>query len=168
MGPYRVLAAVIIERREVSMKVRMLWAGVLILLAPGAMFPQPSGVLGDWKTKAGSIVRVERCGADVCLKLVQVTNTLGETTDSQNPDPALRHRPLCGLQIGSGFQLLDANHAKGGTLYDPKSGNTYRGKMTAEGSTLHLRGYIGVPLFGASEDWTRPIEPVKLCNAAER
>lgn len=150
------------------MKIQVLATGVLILLAPAALIPQSSGLLGDWTTQAGSIVRIERCGADVCMKLVQVTKTLGASTDSHNPDPALRNRPLCGLTIGSGFHPADANRATGGTLYDPKTGKTYRGNITAQDAKLHLRGYVGIPLFGASEDWTRPAEQVKPCDAVQR
>jgi uncharacterized protein (DUF2147 family) len=125
---------------------------------------QSGGLLGDWKTKAGSIVRIEHCGDQLCMRLVEVLNTGGDTTDSQNPDRALRGRPLCGLEIGSGFKMTDPDHAIGGTLYDPKSGNTYRGKIAADGTTLHLRGYVGIPLFGESQDWARPTAPVKPCE----
>lgn len=85
-------------------------------------------------------------------------------TDIHNPTPALRGRAICGLVIGRGFSLTDANHASGGTLYDPRTGKTYRGGMTMEGNRLHLRGYIGIPLFGASQTWTRETAPVKPCS----
>ena len=98
------------------------------------------------------------------MRLVQILNTRGEMTDSHNPNAALRNRPLCGLQIGSGFTPGDANHATGGTLYDPKSGKSYRGNITAENATLHLRGYIGISLFGESQDWTRDDDPVTPCE----
>jgi hypothetical protein len=76
-----------------------------------------------------------------------------------NPDPKLRARPLCGLRIGEGFVAVDPQHARGGHLYDPQNGRTYRGEMTAEGNRLRLRGYIGLPIFGRSETWTRATEP---------
>lgn len=141
-------------------------AAVIFLFAAFAS-AQSAGVLGDWKTKAGSIVRIELCGSPVCMRIVQPLNTAGSTTDSHNPDPALRNRPLCNLQIGSGFNLTDPDHATSGALYDPKSGKTYRGNLTAEGATLHLRGYIGISLFGASENWTRVAAPLKPCTTAQ-
>jgi uncharacterized protein (DUF2147 family) len=151
--------------RIVVMKLLPRAAAILSLFAAAiAASAQSGGLLGDWKTKAGSIVRVERCGEQVCMRLVQVINTGGDTTDSHNPDPALRGRPLCGLEIGSGFKLTDPGHGVDGTLYDPKSGRTYRGNITAEGGALRLRGYIGIPLFGASETWARPTDPVKPCG----
>ena len=129
---------------------------------------QGTGILGDWKSKAGSIVRIEHCGAQLCMKLVEILNTNGITTDTHNPDASMRQRPLCGLQIGSGFRLKDAEHATDGTLYDPKTGKTYRGTMAAQGTTLYLRGYIGTPLFGQTQDWKRPTENVKSCLETEK
>lgn len=138
----------------------------MLTLAAMTAAAQPSGVLGNWKTKAGSIVRIERCGSHICLALIELINTGGATTDIHNPDPALRSRPLCGLEIGRGFTLTDPNHAAGGRVYDPKTGRTYRGQMTSEGTTLRLRGYVGISLFGASETWTRLTAPVTVCNNA--
>lgn len=53
------------------------------------------------------------------------------------------------------LQQTSPGHAEGGTLYDPKSGKTYRGEMTASGNALALRGYIGLKVFGRTETWTR-------------
>ena len=121
-----------------------------------------TGVLGDWKTATGSIVRIRLCGStsgtavqDVCLTLVQLTPSAPEKTDNENPDHSLRTRPLCGLTIGTGFHQDDPGHLTGGHLYDPRSGHTYKGTITAEGDTLHLHGYIGISLFGRTETWRR-------------
>ena len=128
----------------------------------------PSGLFGDWKSTAGSIVRVDRCGAHICLSLVQLIHTNGATTDIHNPNPALQTRPLCGLRIGSGFTLVDPDHAIDGALYDPLNGKNYRGSITLRGGLLSLRGYVGIPLFGSSQTWTRPTEPVVPCAAGKQ
>lgn len=130
---------------------------------PSSVPQKPAGIFGDWKSTAGSIVRVDTCGAQVCLSLVQLIGAAA-TTDIHNPDPARRTQPLCGLRIGTGFTLVDRDHATDGTLYDPKNGKTYRGAISAEGRLLHLRGYIGIPLFGESQTWTRPQAPVVPCS----
>jgi uncharacterized protein (DUF2147 family) len=83
--------------------------------------------------------------------------------DIYNPDPAKRTRPLCGLQIGSGFVAHMPDEAQDGTLYDPKSGKSYHGIIKLYGNRLQLRGYIGFPLFGESQTWTRPATPVADC-----
>jgi uncharacterized protein (DUF2147 family) len=143
-------------------------AGAVLLLSAafscGQQAGEDAGIFGDWQSKAGSIVRIERCGTQVCMRLVQILNTAGATTDFHNPDAALRNRSLCGLQIGNSFTLSGPNHAEGGILYDPKSGKSYRGSLSVEGTTLHLRGYVGIPIFGATQDWDRPNGPVTPCT----
>jgi uncharacterized protein (DUF2147 family) len=146
------------------MKRRAAWA-CAAALAPILLAAQPAGVLGDWQDPTGAVIHIGRCGQQVCLWLVLLSPSAPATTDIHNPDPALRSRSLCGLQIGAGFVLRDPNHASGGTLYDPKTGKTYRGGMTAEGSKLDLRGYVGIPLFGESQTWIRPSAPVRPCAA---
>jgi uncharacterized protein (DUF2147 family) len=137
-------------------------AATLILACAPLLLAQSTGVLGYWKTPVGSTIHIDRCGANVCFWIAVLAPSV-PTTDIHNPDSVLRNRALCGLEIGSGFTLNDANRASGGTLYDPKSGKTYHGQMTANGDKLHLRGYVGIPLFGASETWTRVAAPANGC-----
>ncbi len=76
--------------------------------------------------------------------------------DVENPDPALRDRELFGMQILYGFRMETADRWGGGRVYDPNNGNTYRGTITlVNDSTLRLRGFIGLSLFGRTEVWTR-------------
>ena len=119
---------------------------------------------GDWQSPTGSVVRIEPCGNAVCLALVKLPPDAPGTTDQKNPEAGLRRRALCGLTIGTDFHQDDATHLSGGRLYDPESGHTYRGKIAAEGDSLHLRGYIGVPAFGRSETWKR-VPAVAACHA---
>lgn len=125
---------------------------------------RPAGVLGDWREPGGSVIRIAVCGADVCARLLAVGPQAPSQLDEHNPDPARRSERLCGLRIGYGFHLSDPNHAEGGQLYDPKSGKTYRGQMTADGDHLDLRGYIGIKAFGRSEQWTRVPGQVAGCS----
>jgi uncharacterized protein (DUF2147 family) len=143
-------------------------AGTLLLLAALALAAQPAGVMGDWRDPTGSIIRIAPCGAQACLWIVSLSPTAPAPTDIHNPQPGERGRALCGLEIGSAFTLRDPDHAAGGTLYDPKTGKTYHGTITAAeaGSKLELRGYVGIPLFGESQTWTRAAATVKPCAGA--
>lgn len=118
-------------------------------------FGQNNGVLGYWRSPGGSVLHIAPCGSDVCANVVTIAKSAPSTLDGNNPDKSLRNRPICNLQIGSGFHLADANRAEDGKLYDPESGKTYKGSMTADGASLNLRGYIGFKAFGRSETWTR-------------
>lgn len=124
---------------------------------------QGNGVFGDWREAEGSVIRIAPCADRACAVLVAISPSAPTREDGKNPDPALRHRPLCGLTIGTDFHLVGTERAENGTLYDPKSGKTYHGSMEAHGDQLNLRGYIGVPMFGRTEKWSR-IAPVASCS----
>ncbi len=128
-----------------------------------AMWLSGAGVMGDWKGPTGSVVRIEACGSAVCAKIVKLPPNPPSTMDAHNPDAALRNRPLCGLNIGTGFTRTDDGHLEGGRIYDPVSGKSYKGTITADGDEMKLRGYIGVSLFGRSETWQR-VARVEACK----
>ncbi len=123
-----------------------------------------SGLLGDWREPSGAVIRIAPCGPRVCATLMAIRPDSPERTDKMNPDPAFRAHPLCGLVIGKDFRFEGDSRADGGTLYDPKSGKTYHGEMTAEGDTLWLRGYVGFRMFGRTETWTRT-KSTPVCSA---
>jgi uncharacterized protein (DUF2147 family) len=130
-------------------------AGCTLPARAATLFGDWNTLFGDWSTPTGSVVRIEPCNAAVCLKIVRLSPSAPETTDQHNPDTSLRRRPLCGLVIGTGFHRDGPNRVDAGSLYDPKSGHTYKGEITAQGSSLKLHGYIGIPLFGRTEIWHR-------------
>ena len=136
----------------------------LSLSVPFLLAQEPSSVLGDWREPGGSVIHIARCGEDVCASLIKVSPAAGASLDVNNPDTAKRSTPLCGLQIGYGFHLTSPDHADDGHLYDPKSGKTYSGEMTAQGDQLELRGYVGIKAFGRSEEWTRVSATPASCS----
>ena len=129
-------------------------AAFCLLLFQAAPSPAKQGIAGTWREPGGAVIVITSCGADLCARLAKLTAG-APPRDTNDPDPALRSRPLCGLVIGTGFHLSDPEHASGGKLYDPKSGKTYSGAMTLEGESLHLRGYVGFKVFGRTETWQR-------------
>ena len=148
------------------MRRRALLVAAALGLSGVAWAAGSAGLEGDWVDPAGSVIRVYGCGAAVCAKVVTIEASAPGTRDEKNPNQALRGRSLCGLEIGQGFKRDNETHASGGTIYDPKSGKTYSGTMVAEGSSLKLRGYIGVSLFGRTETWKRATGAVKECKAS--
>jgi uncharacterized protein (DUF2147 family) len=140
---------------------------MLILPAIMLFATPPSAIYGYWETPAHSILRVEPCGPanaqDICLRVAKLPPDAPATHDINNPDQALHSRPICGLVVGTGFHDDGIGKLSGGHLYDPKSGHTYQGTITVEGNVLHLRGYLGISLFGRSETWHRTA-PVPACQ----
>jgi uncharacterized protein (DUF2147 family) len=140
---------------------------LLLLSATTAFGDSLNGILGIWKTELDeSKVNIFMCGEKICGKIIWLKNPVytdsrdGEVgtpvIDLKNPDPALNNRPVLGMRILEGFTAEGGNSWGKGTCYDPKSGNTYRGRIhLAASDRLELRGYIGIPLFGRTSVWTR-------------
>jgi uncharacterized protein (DUF2147 family) len=144
-----------------------LWFTCLLLTATTAFGAGQNNILGIWNTEMDeSKVEIFRCGEKICGTVIWLKNPIytdsrdGEVgtpyIDRKNPDPALKSRPILGLRILEGFTAEGNNNWGNGTCYDPKSGNTYRGKIhLAAQDRLELRGFIGIPLFGRTSAWTR-------------
>lgn len=80
--------------------------------------------------------------------------------DFNNSDPEKRDRARLGLVILKNFKYDPGdNRWEGGTVYDPKTGNTYSGYMYFDSKSndiLHLRGYVlGMPFLGRTAAWHR-------------
>lgn len=119
---------------------------------------------GYWQEPSGGIIEVYLCEAALCLRIAGLSPGEHPRNDLHNPDPALRGRSLCGLRIGQDFTQVDSQHAEGGRLYDPRSGQTYSGSIAAQGDTLKLRGYLGIKLFGRTATWTRVKYTQRTCT----
>lgn len=74
--------------------------------------------------------------------------------DEQNEKAGLRNQPIVGLVILKGFDK-DGNTYEDGTIYDPQNGKTYDCKMTLNGKTVSIRGFIGFSMFGRTTVWER-------------
>jgi Uncharacterized protein conserved in bacteria (DUF2147) len=69
-----------------------------------------------------------------------------------------RHdHPWLGLEIIRGMAQESADKFSGGTILDPRDGKVYHAtmKLTPDGQTLVVRGYLGVELLGQNQYWTR-------------
>jgi len=106
---------------------------VLFATALATAAAREGPVEGRWLThEKTAVVEIFRCGEDgLCGRLVwfrmKPTDHNPQALDIHNPTPVLRDRPLCGLVMMWGFQREGENMWSRGSLYDPESGNTYRG-----------------------------------------
>ncbi|MEM6796097.1 MAG: DUF2147 domain-containing protein [Acidobacteriota bacterium] len=133
------------------------------LAEPEPAEPEPAidrlAIEGVWVNAAGDgLIEIRRQGESLIGVILGGTDG-GDRLDALNPDPALRSRRLTGLTILEGFGRVSNERWTGGTIYDPNNGKTYRCNLELEDeSTLKVRGYLGVSLFGRTERWTRRAE----------
>ncbi|MCU0881171.1 MAG: DUF2147 domain-containing protein [Hyphomonadaceae bacterium] len=100
-----------------------------------------------WLTAARSgVVSIASCGpARVCGTITRVlTEGQANALDANNPDRALRTRPVRGLRILDGFTRNPNGRWTGGRIYDPETGRTYRSelRLLANGN-LEVKGCLG-------------------------
>lgn len=160
----------------------VLSAGLLAPCASAWADQQERQIIGDWLTREkDGVVRIRQAGpAELTATAVTATATATSTgrpgatlppmrvegsivagpgptrKDDKNPDPALRTRPLLGATILHDFHYDGGGKWSGGLIYDPDNGKTYRCQLTLkDADTLEVRGYIGTPLLGRTETWTR-------------
>ncbi len=138
---------------------RLLLAVALLAGLPLSLADRMPAIEGIWLSGDGDgWVEISLTAAGLSGVITGSPNTPEERpdTDETNPDPALRDRLLIGLNLFAGFEYEGDGRWSGGTIYDPNSGKTYRCIVTmVDDSTLKVRGYIGVPLLGRTETWTR-------------
>lgn len=114
----------------------------LMAVAPGvAAVP----VTGKWlTTEKDSVVVIAPCGSNLCGKIERILkpNPRGPAVDFNNPNPALRSRPILGMAILTGF--ADAGKKWAGSIYDPRAGKVYRSELVklANGN-LQVKGCVG-------------------------
>jgi len=140
----------------------------MLLTAASVFAASGDDILGVWNNQEKDArIEIFKCGDKYCGKIISqnepnypagskegVSGT--PKLDHHYPDSALRSRPIIGLQIVNDFIYAGDNLWKDGTVYDPKKGKTYSGKMTLVSPTqLNLRSFIGISLIGRTAIWTR-------------
>ena len=127
---------------------RILAAAMMAALA-GGMAQAGEGPAGVWRMTSGKVtVRISDCGGDLCGTIVGLKKPLDKhgqpKRDKDNPNKALRNRPVIGLTILSNMRPSDDNSGEG-TIYNPDDGNTYKSRMVLKGSdTMKVDGCVMV------------------------
>ncbi len=145
-------------------------AALLGALASSASAQAPS-VMGTWLTASGKAqVKIGPCAdpasGPICGFIVGLINPKGPNgvvvapemaTDYHNTDPALRSRKVLGMPLIWGFRKTsDANAFEDGKIYNGENGKTYNANISLQpDGKLRLRGYVGSPMFGETQIWTR-------------
>jgi len=118
-------------------------------LVSAGVSAKPSSPVGNWSTENGhGVVAIEPCGDALCGRIV------GIDRDPSEPMPTdVSGRSQCGLTIIRN-QKPTPDGSWLGEITDPRDGRTWQATLWVdENGNLHLRGFIGIPLLGATQIW---------------
>lgn len=127
--------------------------------------------VGEWHTfgdgggKPRSAIRITEAGGVYTGRIVR------SLVPGEDPDKICtkctdqrRDQRLNGMAFLTGMRKAESGSGgehggayDGGEILDPDSGGIYRSSMTlaSDGKRLTVRGYIGIPLFGRTQEWQR-------------
>jgi uncharacterized protein (DUF2147 family) len=149
------------------MKAKFLFITLLLVafFTPDLFAQEADDILGYWLTQDGdSQVKIFKAKDGRYYGNIKWLKTpLREDgsikLDDENPNEKLSKKQILGIQLLKSFEFdAKKNEWINGTIYDPKSGKTYKCFMWFdEGNdiTLHVKGFIGFSLIGSRVDWTR-------------
>ena len=139
-----------------------------LLLVSAAFAAEEDDILGLWNTPEKDCkMEIYKCSDKYCGRIAWLKDPYypddddggmagKPVVDRKNPNSDLRTRPLVGLQIMEGFTYTGKTVWEKGTIYSPRHGRTYKGKMALSAPhRLEVRGFIGIPLLGGTSVWTR-------------
>ena len=133
-----------------------------LLLNAGAVFAAENTPVGTWKTiddatgKPASIVQITEEGDELKATVLQILTQPTPRGFCHACEGERKDQPIEGMNIMWGVHK-HGDAWDGGQILDPKSGKIYKVKLqpNADGSKLTVRGYMGVSLFGRSQEWLR-------------
>ena len=146
-------------------------ATLLILASVMTSEAAPSPV-GRWYAEGGAAqVEVEPCGDTLCARVVWLRSPYDDNgctlSDKHNPNPALRGRPMIGIDLLNGLQAVGDGTWDGGTIYDPTTGRSYRCMVSMDDENrLLVRGYIAFHVLGRTTTWIRVGTEDLRCEAS--
>jgi uncharacterized protein (DUF2147 family) len=134
-------------------------AGLMCVISARAALAEAPPPTGQWRVQDGTAaIRVVNCAGALWGVIAGTIGGASNTdTDKNNPDPALRNRPIVGLPI-----LIDMRPSQGrwtGRVYNAENGKTYDANIgLVSGNVLHIEGCVLGFLCGG-ENWTRQPSP---------
>ena len=115
----------------------------------------PADPTGEWLVADGTArIRIEPC-ADALWGVIAWTENPGK--DENNPNPALRDRPVIGMPILLSMKKVEPNRWDG-EVYNAENGKTYTSRISlVKADVLRIDGCILGGLFCGGENWTRVV-----------
>lgn len=148
------------QRPFLHFMMRFIFIHLLLLSSICNYLHAQSEIIGTWLTEDQTAkVRIFENDNRYFGKIIWLkeSGTDGkDLLDENNPDQPLRNRPLIGVEILTNFRYDGNQKWSGGEIYEPRHGHVSSGKLKLSSTNqLEVRGYIGLPIFGSTEVWTR-------------
>lgn len=135
-----------------------LWGCSLLFGLTGMAQAADSTVAGIWWSprKDAKIELYFDSNGALTGRLIAMPTRTAQDVDVKNPESRLRTRRVLGLVIFTGFRQESKTRWVDGKVYDPESGGTFSSQISMEDNEhVIVRGYLGLPLFGRNETFTR-------------
>jgi uncharacterized protein (DUF2147 family) len=140
--------------------------GFALIFATSLALAQSMTPAGLWKTvddntrKEKSLVRIVEANGVYTGKVEKIIDpdapkdgVCKECTDER------KDKPIVGMTIIRNIKADadDKSVFDGGDILDPNNGKVYKVKLTVleNGTRLDVRGYIGMPMLGRTQTWSR-------------
>lgn len=122
-----------------------------------AQTPPQDAIVGVWTTEDGDskidIARTAMTYGGKVSWLKEPERDGKPAHDAKNANPALRERPIMGLEILSGFTYANGTWS-GGTIYSPKTGKSYTAELSlTKDNRLDVK--VKDNIFSKHVYWTR-------------
>ena len=127
---------------------------------------------GVWIDHTGrGAVQIARCGAALCGNIVWLEKPNDDKgrplNDGNNPNPAMRNRPICGLPIIGDAKPVSTSAFDGGWIYNPEDGQSYSVEVKLiSPNIVTVHGYAGLKLLGKTYTWKRAAANQVVCMAS--
>ena len=146
-------------RRLTLLYVAIVSTLLAVMSAPPALAQLREKALGVWAEEDGEAhIEIAPCQDKLCGHIVWLKNPIDHNgqpqVDLNNPNPALRTRPILGLLIMAGLQPNDDNAYLEGQVYNSEDGKIYDIYLTPAGDTMEVEGCL-MKILCASQTWTR-------------
>jgi uncharacterized protein (DUF2147 family) len=140
------------ERTRLAMALRfrlVIFAALLLASVPARAADSPTGL---WLTRDhDGIIKIFPCDGGLCAEIAGVI--LDHPTDPTPVD--YRGVSQCHLQLITDAKPVQPNLWKG-HIINPRNGTIYGVEFHVDPHhNLALRGFVGLPLFGETQIWTR-------------
>ena len=117
---------------------------------------------GLWKTiddatgKEKAMVRITESAGVFTGKVEKLLDPAKQDSKCDECTDSRKGQPVLGLTIIRNIKKGES-HWEGGDILDAANGKVYRARLTLsdDNKKLDVKGYIGTPLFGRTQTWSR-------------